>query len=92
MSTSHTERLTRALCKAIDEHGTNNTFTCGELASLYGGPPSRFQGLMSASVRFDCNGVRHEARRHRSGTPLRTGWAVGPLTDEQVSKNTGKEA
>lgn len=75
-----TQKLAAALCKAIAEHGTPNTFTCGELASLYGAPPSRFQGLMEPKLRFDCDGVPHEARRHRSGTPLRTGWAVDPIT------------
>lgn len=73
------QRLADALRKAIAEHGDNNTFTCGELASIYGGPPAASQGRMPGALRFDINGVPHEARRHRSGTPIRTGWAVGPV-------------
>ncbi len=37
-------KLARALQHAADEHGRPNTFSCGELQTLHGGPPAILAG------------------------------------------------
>jgi hypothetical protein len=70
----HVLKLARALRRASEEHGRPNTFSPGELATLYGGPPSMLAGRIGRS--FDLmlevyaelgGGVWGEAPRYTRG-------------------------
>lgn len=72
------QKLARALVRAVNEHGAPNSFSLGELAAHYGGPPARLAGHVALRSRDLLEAALREA-----------GWNVSVRYSPSVRRASG---